>query len=190
MSSKSVRVLNLLGDVLDEIDRFANNASASVFRIQCFLILYRLLLWNHKSQLCWPGQVAPAIRSFDHNLSHMGCGALQRESMGLCQGNTGWTNRTLILYESGFWVFVLQVTGIDWQPSGILTCGLDSLRGATPGRKPIGWQRRSSPPRAQHSSAFLMSPEGSLEWATAGGVLSPPPSPCYWQGSGCTGPPV
>lgn len=35
-------------------------------------------------------------------------------------------------------MFVLQVTGIDWQPSGILTRGLDSLRGAMPGRQAIG----------------------------------------------------
>lgn len=54
----------------------------------------------------------------------------------------GGTNRTLILYESRFWVFVLQVTGIDWQPSDILTCGLDSLRGAMPGGQAIGWWRR------------------------------------------------
>lgn len=74
-------------------------------------------------------------------------------------------------------MFVLQVTGIDWQPSGILTCGLDSLRGAMPGRQAIGWWRRgssfflyASSPHAHHSSTFLIRPEGALEWA-AGGAL-------------------
>lgn len=51
-------------------------------------------------------------------------------------------------------MFVLQVTGIDWQPSGILTRGLDSLRGAMPGRQAIGWWRRGS---AFFSYAFLSS---------------------------------
>lgn len=36
-------------------------------------------------------------------------------------------------------MFVLQVTGIDWQPGRILTRGPDSLRGAMPGRPAIRW---------------------------------------------------
>lgn len=77
-------------------------------------------------------------------------------------------------------MFVLQVTGIDWQPSVILTRGLDSLRGAMPGRQAIGWWRRgssllsyASPPHAQHSSAFLMRPEDALEWAAEGALRRP-----------------
>lgn len=77
-------------------------------------------------------------------------------------------------------MFVLQVTGIDWQPSGILTRGPDSLRGAMPGRQAIGWWKRgSSPvlyassPYAHHSSAFLMRPEGTLEWASEGALICP-----------------
>lgn len=77
-------------------------------------------------------------------------------------------------------MFVLQVTGIDWQPSGILTRGLDSLRGAMPGRQAIGWRRRgsapsshASSPHAHHSSAFLMRPEGALVWATQGAPRRP-----------------
>lgn len=42
-------------------------------------------------------------------------------------------------------MFVLQVTGIDWQPSGILTRGLDSLRGAMPGRQAISWWKKRLP---------------------------------------------
>lgn len=60
-------------------------------------------------------------------------------------------------------MFVLQVTGIDWQPSGILTRGLESLRGAMPGRRKAIGQRRNT--RSHHSSASLMRPEGTLEWA-------------------------
>ena len=77
-------------------------------------------------------------------------------------------------------MFVLQVTGIDWQPSRILTRGLDSLRGAMPGRQAIGWWRRASSlfsyapsPHAHHSSAFLMRPEGALEWAAEGALRRP-----------------
>ena len=77
-------------------------------------------------------------------------------------------------------MFVLQVTGIDWQPSGILTRGLDSLRGAMPGRQAIGWWRRGSSlfsyascPHAHHSSAFLMRPEGTVEWAAEGVLRCP-----------------
>lgn len=51
-------------------------------------------------------------------------------------------------------MFVLQVTGIDWQPSGILTRGLDSLRGAMPGRQPIG-RREERRGEALSSYAFL-----------------------------------
>lgn len=73
-------------------------------------------------------------------------------------------------------MFVLQITGIDWQPSGILTHGLDSLKGVMPGRQAIGWWRKGSAlfsytsSHAHHSSAFLMRPEGTLEWGTKGAL--------------------
>lgn len=87
-------------------------------------------------------------------------------------------------------MFVLQVTGIDWQPSGILTRGLDSLRGAMPRRQAIVYWRRgsalvscASSPHAHHSSAFLMRPEDALEWAAEGALRRPVlllirPRPC------------
>ena len=120
------------------------------------------------------GGVTSAIRSFDHNLLYMGCRA-HEDRWDRAKAIWGATNRRLILYESRFWVFVLQVTGIDWQPSGILTRGLDSLRGAMPLRQAIGWWRRSSSlffyassPLAHHSSASLMRPEGTQKWAAEG----------------------
>lgn len=35
---------------------------------------------------------------------------------------------------------MLQLTTIDWRPSGVLTCGLDSLRGAMPVREAAGYR--------------------------------------------------
>lgn len=67
-------------------------------------------------------------------------------------------------------MFVLQVTGIDWQPSGILTHGLGSLRGAMLERWTVRWWRRGSPflsdsssPHVRRSFAFVMSPECTQE---------------------------
>lgn len=84
-------------------------------------------------------------------------------------------------------MFVLQVTAIERQPSGILTRGPGSLRGLMPGRagdwidgwSGRGWSALSSPklpPSVHHhrSSAFLMRPEGAVERAAKG---APPPHP-------------
>lgn len=67
-------------------------------------------------------------------------------------------------------MFVLQVTSIDWQPSGILTRGLGSLRGAMLERWPVGWWRRgsafflyASSPQVRHSFALVMSLECTQE---------------------------
>lgn len=85
-------------------------------------------------------------------------------------------------------MFVLQVTAIERQPSGILTRGPDSLRGLMPGRQAIGrtggmgWYGGGSalfspqpPPTAHHhSSAFVMRPEGAVERAAEGAPRQPP----------------
>lgn len=50
-------------------------------------------------------------------------------------------NTISIFCKCSFWVFVLQVTGIDSEASAVLTCGLDSLMGVTPANE--GWIKKA-----------------------------------------------